>query len=1212
MKRIILNLLLLVFSVTVMTAQTSLEGTVNDATNNEALGFAAVEIYKNDVFITGTDTDFDGNYFFSDIDPGTYDITVSFLGYTTQKQTGVLVKAGKSNRLNFSLSEEGVLMDAVEIVAYKVPLIEIDNTTSGATVTAEKIRSLPIKDIAGIAATSAGISSTDSGDISVRGSRKEATVYYIDGVRVSGADAMIPQSEIDQMRIITGGVEARYGDLVGGAISITTKGPSKKFMGGVEAETSEFLDGYGYNLLSANVTGPIVKKSNGDPIIGFRLSGQFRDIKDNFPVAGGVWALSKEKIAELEKDPTFTIGGAEFSSLEKLTEAKLFKARPNNGLVDLNTTARIDARINSAIDVSLSGSYNQANQQFAPSSRVNASGSGAGFNRNYWRFANWTHNPYENSKGYRGNFRFRHKIGQQSVDKDEDATPSSLQNFSYVLQAGFEKRFEGQEDALNKQNLFNYGYYGKTERNFAPTFGIIQDTASYAGVPVQIETPQGTVFYGQTGYLGPDGEYTPSESINTVLAGYNNINGFIQPNLAEGWGLYRNVGAVYNTVNKSEDDILSLNADFNFDFLPGGSKKGRHSIQFGLLYEQRTNRFWRINPKGLWDLARVSVNGHLTSLDTTKLLRTEKQTVFGTQIDVPVFAPTVTENQGVTFYSKLRQRLGKELIDYINIDGVDPNDLSLDMFSASELNDQNLLNYYGYDYLGNKLNGNESFEDFFSSVDANGVRTFVSPAIKPIYGAAYIQDKFSYKDLILRLGVRMDYYDANTKVLKDPYSLYEIQTADEFYAATGQSKPDQVGGDYRVYVKETGSNEVIGFRKGDDWYNASGSSVTGGNVLFGGGLVYPAIKGTPDIKKLNYDINSSFKDYEAQLNIMPRLAFSFPISDDANFFAHYDVLYQRPSTNTVQTPRGYYYWERAAGQQFNNPDLKPVRTVDYEIGFQQKLNSRTALKMAAYYKEQKDLIQNRVYAYLPAPVGTYNAYGNIDFSTIKGFTFQLDRRRTSNLELTATYTLQFADGSGSDANSSNGLNTRGIIRNLVPLSFDERHRVTAVIDYRFTGDYNGPTIGGVEIFKDAGVNFNIATVSGRPYSRRSVASKFGGTGYNGAINGSRLPWTFNIDMMMEKGFRLFKTETSRGVSGNVYFRVQNLLDTRNVRDVFSFSGNADDDGYLVSTFGVDEIRQISEQGKNVDAFRAAYNWRLDSYRHYSLPRRIFLGVRFNF
>jgi hypothetical protein len=60
------------------------------------------------------------------------------------------------------------------------------------------------------------------------------------------------------------------------------------------------------------------------------------------------------------------------------------------------------------------------------------------------------------------------------------------------------------------------------------------------------------------------------------------------------------------------------------------------------------------------------------------------------------------------------------------------------------------------------------FEDFFSSRDADGRTHFVVAPQQPIYGAFFIQDKFSYKDIIFRLGMRVDYFDANTKVLERP------------------------------------------------------------------------------------------------------------------------------------------------------------------------------------------------------------------------------------------------------------------------------------------------------------------------------------------------------------------------------------------------------------------------------------------------------------
>jgi hypothetical protein len=43
--------------------------------------------------------------------------------------------------------------------------------------------------------------------------------------------------------------------------------------------------------------------------------------------------------------------------------------------------------------------------------------------------------------------------------------------------------------------------------------------------------------------------------------------------------------------------------------------------------------------------------------------------------------------------------------------------------------------------------------------------------------AGYIQDKFAFRDLIFNIGVRVDRFDANQKVLKDPYLLFNAYTA---------------------------------------------------------------------------------------------------------------------------------------------------------------------------------------------------------------------------------------------------------------------------------------------------------------------------------------------------------------------------------------------------------------------------------------------------
>ncbi|MBC7885195.1 MAG: carboxypeptidase regulatory-like domain-containing protein [Saprospiraceae bacterium] len=1191
-------------------AQTTIEGKIIDAKTGEPILFGTVALYRGGVLITGTETDLDGNFFISDVQPGTYDMEASYVGYAAQRQTNIVIKAGKTNRVNFSLSDDAVLLDlGIEIKEYKVPLIEIDNTTQGTTVTAEKIRALPTKNVNAIAATSAGISSRDGGAISVRGSRSNETVYFLDGVRVSGN--LIPQSEIEQLQVVIGGIESRYGDVTGGVISLTSRGPSNGLSGSVEIEKS--VDGFGYNLISGNVSGPIFRNSKKQSVLGYRFSGQYRDVKDNNPSSIGVYRAPESLIRQLEQNPTYNIGDTRFPSLELVRSSELgspFKARPNDGNVDLDLTGRFDIRVSDNIDIQLSGNYNDRKDRFTP-------------NNPGWSLLNWVNNPYQYSNTYRGNFRFTHKLGKQGISDRDDETAKSggnLRNFAYTITLGYQKGKTRTEDVRHEDRLFNYGYFGKTLRTWEKIFGFLDPNDPL----FQIDP------FGHIGYREEIGEYTLDPNINPILGSYNeiggvNVNGLLNNTINTAWNnLYSNVGQVYNAYNKSDNDTYSLNLVTGFDLLPGGSEKGRHNIQFGLIYEQSINRNWGVSPFELWQAADLLANNHINGLDKDVVIDT--MTIdgpFGPQVE-NVYQTKLNIVEDNKFYRSVRELTGKSDNDYVNVWEIDPSKLRLDMFSANELINRNLVGYSGYDYLGNKLGTDVRFEDFFSTRDASGRRTFVVAPQQPIYGAVFLQDKFSYKDIIFRLGLRVDYYDANTKVLRDPYALYEIENAKDYYSRVDKDQPTSVADDYSVYVASEESDNLVAFRKGDQWYLPNGTAVSGGNVIYQGGLVFPSYAGkTVDrvlkIQDSEFDPNTSFVDYKPQVNFMPRLAFSFPISDDAGFFAHYDVLYQRPPSNAFASALDYYFFEdisRINGNgALDNPNLKPVRTVDYEVGFQQKVSETMAMKVSAYYKEMKDLVQQRVFANVAAPLNSYKMFDNLDFGTVKGFSFSLDRRRTNNLELNATYTLQFADGSGSDANSSNGINNRGPIRNLIPLSFDERHRITAVIDYRYGSGkaYDGPKIGGVNIFEDLGLNLTTFLVSGQPYTRNNTPQSLGGSGFAGSINGARLPWNFTADLNLQKRFPITTSKTSgKKLWINAYFRVQNVFNTKNVVDLYKYSNDPDNDGFLQSSFGQDRIRGVEQTGRDVDAFLDAYSWRLLAPGNYTLPRRMYVGMIVDF
>ena len=334
-------------------------------------------------------------------------------------------------------------------------------------------------------------------------------------------------------------------------------------------------------------------------------------------------------------------------------------------------------------------------------------------------------------------------------------------------------------------------------------------------------------------------------------------------------------------------------------------------------------------------------------------------------------------------------------------------------------------------------------------------------------------DKFTFDDIIFNVGLRVDRFDANQPVLKDPYVVGQSYTVGDIQGADGEGIintlsgnafiPENIGEDFAVYVDALeGPGSIVGFRDGDTWYNSVGTEITDPDVL-AVNTAYPAPWLKPNDNATGDDpfelTSEAFRDYDPAVNIMPRISFSFNISDEAVFFAHYDILTQRPTSSNRFSPIDYLFLE-SRNNLISNPDLRPEKTIDYELGFQQVLTKTSSLKISAYYKEMRDMIQVRNFtgAY-PRP---YKAFGNLDFGTVKGFTVGYDMRRTGNVRLNANYTLQFADGTGSTTQTALALINAGLpnLRSINPFNYDQRHRIVANVDYRYGAgeEYNGPVV----------------------------------------------------------------------------------------------------------------------------------------------------------
>ena len=1221
----------LVLTSSLAMAQTgALKGVITDAMSGESIPFANIIAEKNGNQIGGTTTDFDGNYTIKPLEPGTYVIKATFVGYGTVEVTGVIVSANKITFQDVKL-QEGIAIGEVKIIAYKKPLLDQDNL-SGETKTAEEIVALPTRSVASVAATAAGIYQRDEGDaVNMRGSRSNATTYYIDGIKVVGASG-IPTSAIEQITVVTGGLPAKYGDATGGIISITTKGPSSKIFGGVEFESSSLFDSYNHNLLGFALSGPLYKKRNtdgskGNSVLGYFLSGELKSVDDSDPSAIGVWKVKDDVLADLQANPFRPSENSDaglLSTSEFLSESDFenVQAKVNSYEKLMNISGKIDIKPSKNTFVSIGGTYYY-------SSKLGDRSPGSIPSRAF----NWNNNRQSNQSTYRVFAKLTQKFGND--DSNDEESSSVIKNAFFTMQADYTRDKRTWLDPNHQFDLFNYGYVGRFE-----TFR----EKTYTTQEMAVDSSTGTIYTGfiQNGYKDTLLRYTPG-GINQSLENYTNayyslfgqelyssyVNGYGADGVIRTAGdlqgkgllngqqptnvysLFRNHGYMYNGAAKNDESQFSFKAS-------GSADIKSHELSFGFEYEEREESYWGMGPMSMWSQMRQLTNLHLLERDLSNPIPVYNAN--GIYQDTVHYDQLFLADIQTDFDRNLRGALGLDPngTDYIDIDSYDPSTFDIKMFGADELlnSGSSLVYYYGYDIYGNKNTQGATLSKFFKEDSER----LISP-YNPIYTAGYIQDKFAVEDLIFNIGLRVDRFDANQKVLKDKYLLHQAYTAGSTYgmSASGGSRPSTIGDDFVVYVDDFSSSSpnTVGYRNGDIWYNAEGLVISDPKDLAeaAGGKIQPYLTDPEDALAGIINVGNAFEDYKPEVMFMPRLAFSFPISDEAQFFAHYDVLAQRPPSRNRIEPVDYLFMADRVGALLNNPNLKPEKTIDYELGFAKTLSLRSALKISAFYKEMRDMIQ--VINVLAAYPAQYLTMGNVDFGTVKGMSINYDLRRTNNIQLTANYTLQFADGTGSGTTSGYSLASTGQpnLRTTNPLSFDQRHAISASVDYHYADgkDYDGPVWFGKNVFANAGANVMFSAGSGTPYSKQSNITQEATYGINerstleGSLYGSRLPWQFRINAKFNKKFEI-KWSDKKSSHLNVYVQVQNLLNAKNIISVYRATGNPNDDGYLTS-----EAAQNTIAAKNnEDSYRYLYSLAVNNPSHYSLPRMWRAGLSISF
>lgn len=1228
-----------------------LSGKVFDKVTKEPIPFAGVKLLSGGAIKGGGVADFEGNFSISPITPGTYDLEASAVGYTSYKLEKISIGFEETKRVQIAMSEQSTTTGPVEVIAYKKELIGVSNGER-VSLSADEIAKIPTRNVNTMIATQANVFSADDGrGVNIKGMRTSDNAVFINGIRQFGT-SLPPAEAISELAIVSGGIPAQYGDALGGIISVTTKTAAQKLSYGIQGETSSLFDQWHYNFVGINGSGPIIRRkevledgtvTDGKTILGFFGAVQFTSNADANPSALPIYKVKNSSLDRLRAQP-LTVFGNTFTSTSNfytMDDLERVKARPNMASKSLQTNFNIDFQPSDNIILTVGGNVNYSGDRLGPNEN---NGGNAPDPNSYQNLFNYSNNPFAREWNYNGFIRFRQTFNTGIAD-----TGSLLKNVYYQVQADYTNRFRETYDPRFYNRLNEYNYLGKFDikttdfdqrqlelpcvEGFDEEGNPILSQRVFNPAPNTtyrlMNTPIGLGFTPSN--LNPDLAAINSQLFRDVnifsdfvlltLGGY--LNGTGSGSINDNAYFFPALGKSMRSYSKTLDQQV------RFSFQAAAEIKN-HNLKIGGEFEQRIIANYNTGGS-LFPRARQQLNGHFINTGVECRL----DTIFeGTErivkiTSVPVITPKLDNNgrpQGQSdFDFNFRRRNNIPVNQVIFLDNYGPNSFSINDFSVTDILDAGnnpLASWQGYSPYGkNKVFSQSSFNDFFTDTINRPIDAF-----RPLYYAGFIEDKFEIGDLILRLGLRVDAFDVNTPVLRDKYSLTKLVTAKEYYANAGLPKPNSVDDNWAVYVSQparnfNGSNYnefgVVGFRNGDTWYDANGIETNNPASLEVNGNVNPFF----DVQnKSNFEKNlqrqtgitlDAFRDFAPQINFMPRISFSFPISESSLFYAHYDVLTQRPlgvdgGGNLQQNyaaPIDYYSMLVGGGGFINNPNLRPQKKIDYAIGFQQALNSKSALKLSAFYSEIKDLIQvvNVNYAY---PI-RYQTSGNQDFSVVKGLSLQYDLRRSDNFTATASYTLSFAEGSASNFAGALLNTSTPNLRNTTPVNYDQRHAIKLNFDYRFN-ENEGPEVFGIKPFENMGLNATFYAGSGTPFTQDG--SPWGGRyQIKGSINGSRLPWNNRTSVRVDKSF-ILKKAGGRPHNINVYLYVQNLFDAQNVLGVYSRTGSATDNGYLVSDFGK---QQISQQ-INPDTYVAFYNLLMANPDNISLPRRFRLGISYNF
>ncbi len=1200
--------------------------------NKEGVFGASVMIVETQ---QGASAGIDGDYVILGVEPGTYTVRVTTMGYGTQTYKNVQVSGDLTTTLNVTMKEEAIEIGE-RIIEYTPPPVILDVTNRSVRVTGKEMESRAVTNIAGLLKKQPGFKVDPEGAMHVRGGRASEMLVKVDGVDFR--DPLVTSSKqivnlsalnVEEIEVLTGG-DARYGGFQSALVNVTSKeGSMTDYSGALEWRTDRAFKG--------NATGQRHSSFNTDQY-DYSLSG---------PVPFADKLLGKQKLS------FFTSG------MTKLTNTYTpYNVRredndylgvgfniPERQVNDFSTFWKFTYRMDQAKKLNLTYQRDFSMWDIYPDGEASIDGTYG------WQYKyNVANRPYAKTSRQSFSLAFSHNVTKNTL---YEITVSNFTTTTKVLPRG------------------------KTPDQFTLEDNVEDDNRGVVG---SVDSDKNGYFDGYVDANG-NGQWDGDD----YSEGYDDANGNGQWDRGEDW-VDLNGNGVYDSAEPWVDLANPLTGENNpgvydpWDRYDDVNRNGRWDDNEPQLPEQDWNnngmwdgeRFQDANGNGVKDgigegYDDINSNGQI---DRRNLVNAANEDIAEPFVDGDQWFDTGEPFQdlpdtngyyngfwdpGETWYDLPSSYAGP----FIPRTGRVPTTNGVYDGPNGAFDEYEMFTYpahfgFGMDprypvlytwediRQGIRNGGSEWVQDLRSVEEVEGYPYGVARYMRWIEGKstwtnvtshdqndpifdipnfAWDEGKESYTDyngngvqdplpdFFLNPGLwdaqgfwmERQSQEWSTKVdltsqvnkyheIKSGFELKyriltmnSIQQPDQAYSNTdiplppGSPYPDRGG--IRDFYEHKPWEGALYFQ---DKMEFEGMIVRAG--LRSDFIIQPNALLEETQKQIDRNQPGALLAKRGRFALAPRLGISHPISTKSKLYFNYGHYYQTPSFQ-------YFYRSATANlspnTEIGNPNLEYEKTVSYEVGVNTEFTEDWVIDVAGYYRDvfnQIGTVEQR-----DGPL-TLNRYFNLGYARARGFEFSLEKQFSNMWAVTVNYDFSYAYGKESAA--TEGLRQRTDLnvpenRDEHPLNWDQTHTFTTYLTVNVS-ERDKLRLFGLKLPNDWLSTFEFSYGSGYPYT----PSKYT-TGKQSSLiltNSARMPASATADLKFDKFWNI--TKKIRLATG---FEVYNLFNRTNIRGLFPETGNARDSSHELNP----DERDDGNQGTDYD----------HDPRNYSAPRQILFHLK---